>query len=416
MADLDQDNKRNLSNSDLENQLTIKQMQLKCLLAITQAINENISADSLYEMYKTFINWDLKVEKMLFILREQDLWASVADIGIDIDILNYGLLERLMQYKKLTYLDECEDPILQSFDVVLPVIHKNQPLSFTLLKGKWEDSTDGKLLHFLQTVANIITVAIENKRLFREQLKQERWNKNIQLASEVQDMFIPKKLPTTDKYQLDSIYKPHFDIGGDYFDYFKLSDHEFIFCIADVSGKGVGAAMLMANFQALLHSKISKYKNKSLSIIVEELNQDVYTITQSDKFISFAIISINTLSRQLSYINAGHCPILIAHEDGQEFLFAECTVLGAVRQYFTQESPLIDYAPGTLIMAYTDGLIELRNENDEFFDEDCIWTFGYTYRHLDAQSFNKNLIQRLDHFRGRKGYEDDIAVITCKLL
>ena len=402
------------SYEELENELNLKQLQLKSLLAITQAINDNVSSDGLFNMYKTFINWDMRVDRMVFFVREGDKWLSATSINVDYNIARYGLIEQLAPYTRLqTIRSDEEDPILREFDIIIPVLHKETPLSYTLIGGFQDDTDVFNKVQFIQTITNIITVAIENKRLFNEQLKQERVNRTMQLAAEVQQMFIPDSLPKEKKYQLDSIYKPHFNIGGDYFDYFKLNKNEFIFCIADVSGKGVGAAMLMANFQALLHNMVHKYEK--LSDLVSELNRAVFNITKSDKFITFFIAKVNTKERRIDYVNAGHCPILYTHSDGQEFWYSDCTVLGAIPDLKGIQSKREAYIPGSVIMAYTDGLIELENDAGEFFDEDHLWAFGFTYHDLSAEKFNKTLLGRLDSFRGDNAYKDDIAVVTCKL-
>lgn len=403
------------SYEELENELNLKQLQLKSLLAITQAINDNVSADGLFNMYKTFINWDMRVERMVFYVREGENWICPASINVDYDMASLGLLDRLSQYTRLQTLRHEEgDPVLQEFDIIIPVMHKETPLSYTLIGGFEDEGDVFNKVQFIQTITNVITVAIENKRLFKEQLKQERLSRTMQLAEEVQQMFIPDSLPKTASFQLDSIYKPHFNIGGDYFDYFKISEDEFIFCMADVSGKGVGAAMLMANFQALLHSMIPKYD--SLVQLVEDLNKSVFSITKGDKFITFFVAYVNTKLKKVSYVNAGHCPVLYTNEEGQEFWYSGCTVLGAVSRLKNIEKGSTTYVPGSIIMTYTDGLTELANAEGEFFDEDHLWAFGFTYHDLSAEKFNKMLLSRLDSFRGEQAYNDDIAVLTCKLI
>lgn len=414
MEDDDINNVQSPSYDQLENELNLKQLQLKSLLAITQAINDNVSSDGLFNMYKTFINWDMRVDRMVFYVREGNTWLSASSINVDYDIAKYGLLEKLSQYTRLqTIHSEEEDPILSEFDIVIPVLHKETPLSYTLIGGIQDDGDIFNKVQFIQTITNIITVAIENKRLFKEQLQQERINRTMQLATEVQQMFIPDSLPKEKLFQLDSIYQPHFKIGGDYFDYFYLNKNEFIFCIADVSGKGVGAAMLMANFQALLHSMVRIYDD--LEKLVYELNQSVYSITKSDKFITFFICKVNTKTKTVAYVNAGHCPVLYSHSEGQEFWYSSCTVLGAIPKLKGIKCIQSTYLPGALIMAYTDGLIELANAAGDFFDEDHLWAFGFTYHELSAEKFNHTLLGRLDSFRGEKEYDDDIAVVTCKL-
>jgi sigma-B regulation protein RsbU (phosphoserine phosphatase) len=399
----------------LENELNLKQLQLKSLLAITQAINDNISADGLYNMYKTFVNWDMRVNKMAFFIRENDVWICPATINIDYDIAKPDLVASLHKYRRLQSIDEAENgqEILNEFDIVIPVYHKDYPLSFTLIGGFEEEEDVFNRVQFIQTITNVITVAIENKRLFREQLEQERLKQSMFLASEVQKMFIPDSLPKESRFELDSIYQPHFNVGGDYFDYFRLNDNEFLFCIADVSGKGVGAAMVMANFQALLRTMLLKYVN--LGKLVKELNRAVYATTKSDKFITLFIAKVNLRKNNIQYINAGHCAPLLCSDTDIRFLESSCTILGAQPDFKSLESKRISYLPGTLIMCYTDGLSELRNDAGEYFDEDHVRAFGYMYKDYSAHEFNHALLNRLNKFKEEQKYMDDIAVLTCRL-
>jgi sigma-B regulation protein RsbU (phosphoserine phosphatase) len=110
-----------------------------------------------------------------------------------------------------------------------------------------------KHLNFIQTLTNIIIVAIENMRLFKESLRQESIKKELELASKMQNMLIPNPsiLPRNEKIRMTAFYLPHMDVGGDYYDFIELGKHEFGFCISDVSGKGMSAAFLMSNFQAI---------------------------------------------------------------------------------------------------------------------------------------------------------------------
>ena len=114
----------------------------------------------------------------------------------------------------------------------------------------------------------------------------------MELAKKFQQMLIPENIPSSDLYQVDIYYKPHFNVGGDYVDFVKFSEERFAVVIADISGKGVAAALLMSNFQAMLHSLIHQYRD--LETFVFALNQAVYRITKSDKFITFFIAEIDT--------------------------------------------------------------------------------------------------------------------------
>ena len=269
-------------------------------------------------------------------------------------------------------------------------------------------------VQFITTITNIVAVAIENKRLFRQQLEQERLKKAMELAEEVQRMLIPESFPSGDGYELDSIYRPHFTVGGDYFDITSnFQKNTLAFCIADISGKGVAAALLMANFQAILRSNIEE--DVDLTDLIHYLNKSVYRITKSDKFITFFICFVNLENNTVQYINAGHCHPLLYSSGRIENMSKGCIVLGVIPEIADIEMGSFTLESDTMILMYTDGLLDLKNEKDETFDEDHISTFMHTYHHLSAQQFNKTLLKRLKRFKGSQSFIDDIAVLTCKM-
>lgn len=244
----------------LEKDLNLKELQIKSLLTITQAINDNVSAEGLFNMYRSFLSWELGITHMaLFIPSEEneESWQCATHINIEESVQNDTELITFLKGHKRLHTVKSDDPeILRQFDIVIPVFHKKNPIAYSLIGGiKSKDDLYNKI-QFITTITNIIAVAIENKRLFKRQIIQERLKKEIELASNVQKMLIPDDLPMTDHYEISSIYKPHFNIGGDYLDFIDFDRGRFIFCIADISGKGVAAALLMANFQAMIQSLI----------------------------------------------------------------------------------------------------------------------------------------------------------------
>jgi sigma-B regulation protein RsbU (phosphoserine phosphatase) len=104
---------------------------------------------------------------------------------------------------------------------------------------------------FIQALSNIIIVAIENKKLARKQLEQEAFRKELEIASDVQQFLFPDKLPNTERLKMEASYLPHDLVGGDYYDFIPINKNQFLLCVADVSGKGIPAALMMSNFQAL---------------------------------------------------------------------------------------------------------------------------------------------------------------------
>ena len=212
----------------LEKDLALKQLQIKSLLNITQAINENASAEDLFSMYESFLAWEMGVNKMALLVNINGSWTCRSSIKSDGDaLIKEGVIDETKKIRRLTTVKNKGYKILDAFDIVVPVYHKSQALSFALIGGIRDRDDLYDKLQFITTVTNIIIVAIENKRLFNQQLQQERYEKEIELASEVQKMLIPDGMPSGDFYNVASIYRPHYNVGGRLYRFFALTEGKF---------------------------------------------------------------------------------------------------------------------------------------------------------------------------------------------
>lgn len=401
----------------LEKELNLKELQIKSLLTITQAINDNVSADGLFNMYRSFLSWEMGITHMgLFIPTEDenDMWHCPTYIGHeDMTKKVDSLFPYLFGHKRLHTIKSSDPKVLQDFDIIIPVFHKEKPIAYSLIGGIKSKEDLYNKIQFITTITNIIAVAIENKRLFKRQIEQERLEKEIELASNVQKMLIPHVLPITEHFEVSTIYKPHFNIGGDYLDFIDFDKGRYVFCIADISGKGVAAALLMANFQAMIQSLIYQYRD--LETFVYALNETVLRVTKSDKFITFFIGEVDLKKRRLKYINAGHYPPVLYQDGVIRRLTSGCTVIGIFDSLPEIQEEEIDIKEGALVMCFTDGLADLTNEKGEFFEDEGIENFTKANGNLSAIKFNKELMEAIDTYRGDIEYPDDIAVITCKV-
>jgi len=397
----------------MERELNLKQLQIKSLLTITQAINENVSADGLYNMYKSFMSWEMDVKKMALFVRNDNHWTCAIQVNeADDSVLNGEMEKILLKYSRLHTIKKGDSAELQGFDLVIPVYHKKTPIAYALIGGVKEQEDIYNKIQFITTITNIIAVALENKRLFKRQLEQETLKREMSLAGKVQRMLIPEKLPKGENYELDAIYKPHLNIGGDYFDYVKYSDDRFAFCVADISGKGISAALLMANFQALLQSLIYQYRD--LHTFVLALNNAVFRITKGDKYITLFVAELDLKKKKLQYINAGNYPPFMKMDDEIIRLDRGCTVIGAFQSLPFIEMGEISITGSGLILSFTDGLTDLQNEAGDYFDDEQILKVLRESPAKTAAQFNEDLQKSMDNFRGDKAFSDDIAVLTCR--
>ncbi len=413
MAQITEIKKQFLKISNLERDLKLKQLQVTRLLKITQAINNNISANELYEMYRDFLEEELSIRKMaLFVHCEMGDWHVAASIGVEESELKKDICSVFSKFATASNIDEEVHPLISKFDVIIPVFHKSSPLAYVLVGGFNEEEDTYEKVQFITALTNITSVAIENKRLFKRQLDQERLKRGMSLATEIQRMLIPHDLPHSEVYQLASIYRPHDSVGGDYFDFQESDDGKLTFCVGDISGKGVAAALLMANFSAHFRALIGQ--KHSLKEIVLALNQAVFRITKGERFITFFIAEYDTNTRQLKYFNCGHIPPILV-DDGYLFHLEEgCTLLGIDDSLPKIQMGTLVLKGDAMLLTFTDGLTDIRDSEGTFLSEDKLDDFVMSHYLLSAKGFNEELQIAVEQFMGEQVYPDDFTVLTTR--
>lgn len=407
--------KRELSQLEkTERELNLKQLQINGLLGITQAINNNISAEGLYEMYASFVAWEMAVEKVALLVKEDDQWVCKVHRGIDTELIKMDISDRLPNYQRLKNIEEDKDhPLIKEFDVVIPVLHKETPIAYSFFGGFGKNDDMYSKVKFITTITNIIAVAIENKRLFKRQIQQERLNREMELAGDMQNMLIPNQLPQNKDYEFAGIYKPHLGIGGDYYDFVELESEKMAFCIADISGKGLAAALMMSNFQANFHVLIRQHAN--LEVLVQELNRALFRLTNGDRFLTFFVGHYCKKEKILHYINAGHTPPVLKMNGTTQLLTKGCTILGSFEKIPVIETGHVEIVDDAFIVTYTDGLTDVQNSKEEYFDEILLEKFVQENVVESCSIFNKKLYAHIDSFRGEEPFPDDFTLLTGKI-
>lgn len=408
------DIRRGLSNIEsLERELNLKQLQINRLLNITQAINNNVSADGLFNMYNSFLSWEIGVKKMALFIKEEENWSCASSIGINEDLQNTDISDQLHKYTSLKNVENSGHPLIKEFDVVIPVRHKDEAIGYVFIGGFGDDDDMYNKVQFITTITNVVAVAIENKRLFKQQLERERLKREMELAGDMQHMLIPKKMPQNDFYEFAHIYKPHLGVGGDYFDYIEFDDGKLYACIGDISGKGFAAALLMANFQANFHTLINR--RTDLDEFVIDLNTSLNRITQGERFITFFISEYDIHTRKLRYINAGHNPPVLVDGGELKLLTKGCTILGSFDHIPEIEIGEVQVEKEAMLLTYTDGLTDIVNGEGEFLNEEMLYQFVIKNYQLSTQDFNDNLMEFTKIFIGEEDYPDDFTVLSCKI-
>jgi len=405
----------NYRENTLEEQIAFGDLKLQSLLELTNAINSNTPYDQLIQLFEFILKQQLNLNKFMFIIKRDD-WQVALKSSVKAKLRDFNIERDLFRFEEVTLLDSSKVEVLNEFDYIIPVSHKSQKLAFLLIVdevNQLSNLSQPRLTRFLQTITNVLVVALENKRLTKEMMRQVELKKELEIAKEMQQFLFPSDLPKNERLDVSAKYLTHREVGGDYYDFFPIGVDKYIFCIADVSGKGVSAALLMANFQACVRA-LATYNNFSLEELVSELNFIVFANAKGEKFITFFIGVLDLQTRNLTYVNAGHnSPILTDGKNATE-LDTGTIGLGMFNELPFLKSAEIQLPRNATITLYTDGVVELVNPKNEQFQVERLIKIIHDFYPLKTDDLNALLFSKLDAWRGEEDYVDDTAVLTCR--
>lgn len=397
--------------AELQEQLALKNVQLDAVLQLTQAINYNFSNAALFEIYGYLLSTELRIGRFLLYIEEAD-WRKYGSKGIGAERFaeKPNLFKGCQQIKSLDAEMQQQYP---GFDVLIPVVYKQQPLAYVLIGGfDCAQESRKDLFQYIQAVSNILVVANENRKLLQQQIQQEKIQQELSLAAQMQGLLIPDALPHDDQIEMSAVYLPHRDVGGDYYDVVKFDTGELVFCVADVSGKGIPAALLMSNFQANLRALIHFHPN--LRNLVAALNKAVLNITKGDKFITLFIGKLDPRTGLLKYINAGHVPPYLLRQGELQELKEGTTILGMFDELPFLQVGKLQMVPGDVLMTYTDGVTEVDDYRGRAFDMKQLGGDLAPQANERLQTANKRVLDALIKFKGDRHFSDDLTMLSLR--
>lgn len=400
----------------LELKISLQELKLNALLEITTAINNNLPTDQLLNNFSFVLKQQLNFRRFVLFIK-QESWDCILKEGIKGKIEVEDNIHDLLRFKETTLLVDSNSTLLKEFNVVVPVLHLGQALAYLLLSdNQLKPATlldADSHLTFAQTLTSIVSVAIENKRLVKSNVIKEIISKDLEVASELQKLLFPSDLPSDRKMDVHAKYIQRHAIGGDYYDFIPLGDEEYILCIADVSGKGISAALLMANFQATVRT-LFKYQRFELAFLMEELNKKVVLNAKGEKFITFFIAHYNASSRKLTYINAGHNhPMLFMNRKVQP-LISGCIGLGMLDELPSIQIGSLTLSCSATLVLFTDGVVEIEDINGEQFGVERLIKDIKAYSGLKMEDMNNIIFSHLTEWCGTLNFDDDTAIMSCK--
>jgi len=276
----------------------------------------------------------------------------------------------------------------------------------------YESNFTEEHLNILTTLASVASIRVQNARLLEERFERERMERELELATEIQQSFQPSAPPVMDDYEFQGISFSCYEIGGDYYDFIPRHDGKMLIALGDVSGKGTAAALLMSSVHAAIHAQVAA--KTSLYEMVKSVNQYLAENTPTNRFVTLFVAELDPLLGTFSYINAGHNPPLIGHLDGKvEQLESGGFPLGIL--------PMADFEvgqtklePGESLVIYSDGVSEANNLNeDEFGMERLIQVVSQNLK-SSAAGMRDKVESALSTFTQTAPPNDDITLVIVK--
>lgn len=328
-------------------------------------------------------------------------------------ILELSKIEFANDISKNNFFQAAKEIIYKHhIEVIAPMTVYGETKGLLLLGKKMNGLpfTEENLL-FIEAIANSAMAAIENERLFKEELEKKRIESELSIALEIQRNLLPKKSPVFKNMQTFGISIPSRHVAGDLFDFIKINENKYLISIADVSGKGIPASLIMANFQAAL--KVLVTSGFSLNEIVIRLNELLYNNTSPDKFVTAFFCIIDDSTGKIEYINAGHNPPLLKRKDSSiEYLSSGGLILGFMEEPFEYFKDEVTLHEGDLLIMFTDGVTEAENISKEDYGDSRLEEFALMQENFDPKIISEQLIESVKNFAGEAPQNDDITLVV----
>ena len=351
-------------------------------------------------------------------IRKIDVSRQVGRYRLDDHLSGWMLSNR----KPLTINDVKNDNILKGVQLnegiqsilSVPLMCKGNLIGVLNIFNKKEAggfSNDDQRL--LSIIASQSAQIIENARLYEEEKQLRRYENELEMARNIQEGLIPKEVPKTKKLDISSFFNPADEVGGDYFDYLDLGDDKIGIVMADVSGHGAAAALVMTMMKGIVHAITSDFESPEKALA--EFNSILNQIGPKEKFVTMIFLVFDLRNMKLVYSSAGHPPLVFYNSKSKTCELVEfiCPALGisSLSQYKQKQMTL---SSGDLILVYTDGVTEAFNEEQEMFEETRLLKAVQEVAKQTSAKTIEHVKKKLQEFIKDASQSDDVAMIAIK--
>lgn len=403
-----------------------KVQELNTLFDLSKELNAGLDLDKVLRLLSFALMGQIGVRQYAVCLKVQDRMEIAAHRADDPASLQLTL-PTFCSFKKPSgvgdllklreYRTAAGELVRLGFQAVIPMHIQSKTEGLILLGPRLRGGEYSQAdLEYLYALANLAIISIENARLFRETIEKQRLEDELIIAQEIQRGLLPERLPRVPTFDIAATNLPSKQVGGDYYDVLQRSDRELVVAIGDVSGKGTPAALLMANVQAALRALAPS--EQSLSVITGRINDLTAANTRGgSKFITFFWGVLDTVSKTLTYVNAGHNPpILLRASGAAEYLDRGGLILGVLPTSVPYEQATVQLVTGDMLVLFTDGVSEAMNSRSEDFTEERLLEVIRQSRSKSCQEVIDTVLRAVEEHAAGTPQSDDITLVILRAI
>ncbi len=402
----------------INRRLDRKVHDLNTLLQLSKDFNLMVDRDEIARVFKFAMLGQMLIRTFFFAL-DVDGKKSIVSISGMKETPKDEDLDYLFGMEDVVHIQEdepCDFLRKNDINLLIGLRFQNEKIGVVGVGASATQQEYGEEeVNFLQSLGNLALLTIQKSLLLEERLEKQRLDEELNLAKAIQKGLLPEPLPELPGFELAAINVSSRQVGGDYFDFITTPDQGHLLAIADVTGKGVPASLLMANLQSMLHALAPI--DISLSEATASINDIIHKNTPADKFITFFWGKVSSDGKRFNYVNAGHNPPILFRKDSDDPILLEegGLILGAMPTMLPYETAEIELKPGDVLTFFTDGVTEALNvDQTEEYDEwrliDCI----REHRDLSSQEIIDTVINDINVFSNNIQY-DDITMIVLRV-
>jgi sigma-B regulation protein RsbU (phosphoserine phosphatase) len=298
--------------------------------------------------------------------------------------------------------------------LIVPMVTSKQLVGFLTLGEKpSEEPYSKEEKELVLGIAYQMAVAIDYSQQTDRITEQEKLRREIEIAKQVQTQLFPQRVPGMKTLDYTGVCKAAREVGGDYYDFMEIGPGRLGFVVADISGKGISAALLMASLQALLRSHAALHGDRA-ELLVWDINRLMHSSTANGKYASLFYGFYDDLSRLLAYVNAGHLPPILYRKDGSVVRLRTGGMVVGMMPDTAYHQEIIKLEPGDILLIFSDGITEAMNMKDQEFGEERLMNLIAPLANASASEISDSILRSIADYVGTAPQHDDSTLVVIK--